>query len=118
MRDCQHRSMEIFFEFCTKYKVVDIVQIYKDYDYNLLRRIPIRKMKKLTDRVLKEQKDRMNQQTYISFSDFVAMSQKDERPEEEILKELAEMEEEAKKEDPDGAIQTLRKHSDQERGSE
>lgn len=87
-------------------------------------------MKKLTDRVLKEQKEqilfsvylsllgRMNQQTYISFSDFVAMSQKDERPEEEILKELAEMEEEAKKEDPDGAIQTLRKHSDQERGSE
>ncbi len=87
-------------------------------------------MKKLTDRVLKEQKEqilfsvylsllnRMNQQTYISFSDFVAMSQKDDRPEEEILKELAEMEEEAKKEGPDGAIQTLRKHSDQERGSE
>lgn len=108
--------MEGFFEFCAKYKVVDIVQIYKNYDYNLLRRIPIRKLMSITDRVLKEQKEqilfnvylnllsRMTKQTYISFSDFVAMTVQDNRSEEDIFRELEEMEKKFKKEDPDGTV--------------
>lgn len=70
----------------------------------------------ITDRVLKEQKEqilfnvylsllsKMTQQTYISFSDFVALSVKDERTEAEIFKEFEDMEKQFKKEDPDGTV--------------
>ena len=70
----------------------------------------------ITDRVLKEQKEqiffnvylnllsRMTKQTYISFSDFVAMTVQDNRSEEDIFRELEEMEKKFKKEDPDGTV--------------
>lgn len=108
--------MAVFFEFCAKYKVVDLVQIYKGYDYNMLRSIPIRKIPAVTERIQSERREmilyeiyiellgKMSRDTYISFSDFVAMTEQDTRPEEEIRKELAEMNKKFEKGEEDGTI--------------
>lgn len=45
---------------------------------------------------------KMTKETYISFSDFSALAEKDNRSEEEIFKELEKMEKEM--EETDGAI--------------
>ena len=106
--------MENFFEFCTKYKVVDIVQTFKGYDYNLLRRIPISKLGKVADSIHEERKEmilfkvyvqllgRMSKENYISFSDFMALTEKDNRTKEDIEAEFAKMEKEM--EGANGAI--------------
>ena len=55
---------------------------------------------------------RMSKENFINFSDFMAMTEMDNRPEEEILAELKNMEKEM--EGTNGAVQTVRQHSDQE----
>ena len=106
--------MEIFFEFCTKYKVVDIVQTFKGYDYNLLRRIPISRLAKVAESIQEERKEmimfkvyaqllsRMTKENFISFSDFMALAEKDNRKKEDIEAEFAKMEKEM--EGANGAI--------------
>lgn len=106
--------MEGFFEFCAKYKVVDLVQIFKDYDYNLLRRIPIGQLEAVAQRALNDRKEnilfqvyvqllgKMSKESYMSFSDFAALAEQDNRSEEDILKELEKMEKEM--EGTDGTV--------------
>jgi hypothetical protein len=78
----------------------------------------------MTERIRAEQKEmilfkvysqllgRMSKENFISFSDFMAMTEMDNRPEKEILAELKNMEKEM--EGTNGAVQTVRQHSDQE----
>lgn len=76
--------------------------------------MPIGKLEEVIDRIQSERKEmilfkvyaqllgKMTKETYISFSDFSALAEKDNRSEEEIFKELEKMEKEM--EGTDGAI--------------
>lgn len=116
-----------FYSVCTSYKITDLVQLTKGYDYAFVSKLSIKNFERLVTRIRDEQAEeivyrlylallpRMTPETYVSFNDFYSMTKKDNRPMQEIRDELDRAEAAFKrKEETDGAIQTVGKHSDQE----
>lgn len=113
--------MGSFFEICIRYRVVDLVQITKGYDYSMIRKIPVMQFRKFLENVLEDRKQEliyrlylallpnMTKETFVSFDDFYAQTIIDQRPEAEIVEELDMIETKFKeKGGPDGTIQTVR----------
>lgn len=117
-----------FYSVCTSYKIADLVQLTKGYDYAVIRRLTISNFKKLIEQIREQQTQeiiyqlylsllqRMTPESYMSFNDFYAMTKKDDRPMSEIQAELDAADEAFKRKEAerDGTIQTVGKHPDQE----
>lgn len=116
-----------FYSVCTSYKIADLVQLTKGYDFKIISKLTIQNFKKLIEQIREEQTQeiiyrlylsllqRMTPESYISFNDFYAMTKKDDRPMSEIQAELDEVDQAFKRKEAErGTIQTVGKHTDQE----
>lgn len=116
-----------FYSVCTSYKIAELVQLTKGYDFAIIRRLTINNFKSMIDAIQEREKQeilyqlylsllqRMTPETYISYNDFYAMTQKDNRPMSEIQAELDKADEAFKRKEAEknGTIQTVGKHPDQ-----